>query len=35
MLGEEARQAATESLLIVGTTALLGGLDQARAGRVR
>jgi uncharacterized protein len=35
VLGEETRQATTESLLIVGTTALLGGLDQARAGRVR
>ncbi len=35
VLGEEVRQATTESLLIVGTTALLGGLDQARLGRVR
>lgn len=35
VLGEEVRQATTESLLIVGTTALLGGLDQARSGRVR
>lgn len=35
VLGEPVKQATTESLLIVGATALLGGLDQARGGRVR
>lgn len=35
VLGEPVKAATTESLLIVGTTALLGSLDHARAGRVR
>lgn len=35
VIGEPVRQATTESLLIVGVTALIGGLDQARGGRVR
>ena len=35
VIGENVKQATTESLLIVGTTALIGGLDQARDGRVR
>ena len=35
VLGEPVKAATTESLLIVGVTALLGGLDHARSGRVR
>ena len=35
VLGEPVKSATTESLLIVGATALLGSLDHARAGRVR
>lgn len=35
VVGEQVKQATTESLLIVGATALIGALDQARAGRVR
>jgi uncharacterized membrane protein YfcA len=35
LLGEPVKVATTESLLIVGLTALLGSLDHARAGRVR
>jgi uncharacterized membrane protein YfcA len=35
VLGEPVKAATTESLLIVGTTALLGSLDHAHAGRVR
>ncbi|MDQ2911517.1 MAG: sulfite exporter TauE/SafE family protein [Actinomycetota bacterium] len=35
VIGEQVKQATTESLLIVGATALVGGLDQARDGRVR
>ncbi len=35
VLGEPVKAATTESLLIVGVTALLGSLDHARAGRVR
>jgi uncharacterized membrane protein YfcA len=35
VLGEPVKAATTESLLIVGATALLGSLDHARAGRVR
>ncbi|MHB8650370.1 MAG: TSUP family transporter [Gaiellaceae bacterium] len=35
VIGEQVKQATTESLLIVGVTALIGGLDQARDGRVR
>jgi uncharacterized membrane protein YfcA len=35
VLGEPVKVATTESLLIVGATALLGSLDYARAGRVR
>jgi uncharacterized membrane protein YfcA len=35
VLGEPVKAATTESLLIVGATALLGALDHARAGRVR
>ncbi len=35
VLGEPVRAATTESLVIVGTTALLGALDHARAGAVR
>ncbi len=35
VIGEHVKQATTESLLIVGATALIGGLDQARDGRVR
>ena len=35
VIGEPVKQATTESLLIVGATALVGGLDQARGGRVR
>jgi uncharacterized membrane protein YfcA len=34
-LGEPVKMATTESLLIVGATALLGSVDHARAGRVR
>lgn len=35
VIGEEVKQATTESLLIVGVTALIAALDQARHGRVR
>jgi uncharacterized membrane protein YfcA len=35
VLGEPVKAATTESLLIVGTTALLGSFGHARAGRVR
>jgi uncharacterized membrane protein YfcA len=35
VLGEPVKAATTESLLIVGATALLGALDHAGAGRVR
>jgi uncharacterized protein len=35
VLGEPVKAATTESLLIVGATALLGSLDHARAGSVR
>ena len=35
VLGEQVKQATTESLLIVGATALVAGLAQAREGRVR
>lgn len=35
VLGEPVKAATTESLLIVGVTALIGSLDHARAGRVR
>lgn len=35
VLGEPVKVATTESLLIVGVTALLGSLDHAYAGRVR
>ena len=35
VLGEPVKAATTESLLIVGVTALLGSLDHARVGRVR
>jgi len=35
LLGEPVKQATTESLLIVGATALLGALAHGRAGRVR
>jgi uncharacterized membrane protein YfcA len=35
VLGEPVKSATTESLLIVGTTALLGSLAHAHAGRVR
>ncbi len=35
VVGEPVKDATTESLLIVGATALVGALDQARAGRVR
>jgi uncharacterized membrane protein YfcA len=35
VLGEPVKDATTESLLIVGTTALLGALDHARIRRVR
>ena len=35
VLGEPVRQATTESLLIVGVTALVGAVAAARAGRVR
>jgi uncharacterized membrane protein YfcA len=35
VLGEPVKSATTESLLIVGVTALLGSVDHARAGRVR
>ncbi len=35
VLGEPVKAATTESLLIVGITALLGSLDHAHAGRVR
>jgi uncharacterized membrane protein YfcA len=35
VLDEPVKQATTESLLIVGATALVGALDQARGGRVR
>jgi uncharacterized protein len=35
VLGEPVKQATTESLLIVGLTALVGALAAARAGRVR
>jgi uncharacterized membrane protein YfcA len=35
VLGEPVKAATTESLLIVGATALLGSLDHLRSGRVR
>lgn len=35
VVGEQVKQATTESLLIVGATALVAGLAQARDGRVR
>ena len=35
VLGEPVKRATTESLLIVGVTALVGALAAARAGRVR
>src|SRR5581483_8066520 len=35
VLGEPVKRATTESLLIVGVTALIGALAAARAGRVR
>jgi uncharacterized membrane protein YfcA len=35
VLGQDVKQATTASLLIVGTTALVGALDHARGGRVR
>lgn len=35
VVGEQVKQATTESLLIVGATALVAGLAQAREGRVR
>ena len=35
VLGEPVKGATTESLLIVGATALVGAVDHARAGRVR
>ena len=35
VIGEQVKQATTLSLLIVGVTALIGALDQARDGRVR
>jgi len=35
VLGEPVKAATTESLLIVGATALLGSLDHAKGGRVR
>ena len=35
VIGEPVKQATTESLLIVGATALISSLDQARDGRVR
>lgn len=35
VIGEPVKQATTESLLIVGATALVGALDHARSGRVR
>jgi uncharacterized protein len=35
ILGEGVKEATTTSLLVVGVTALAGGLDHARGGRVR
>ena len=35
MLGEDVKAATTPSLLVVGATALVGGLDHARVGHVR
>lgn len=35
ILGEGVKEATTTSLLVVGATALIGGLDHARGGRVR
>ena len=35
VLGQDVKQATTASLVIVGATALVGGLDHARRGRVR
>ena len=35
MLGQPVKAATTESLLIVGTAALVGAADYARSGRVQ